>query len=48
MSAYNIKEASGASIRPERLMKKNFYPITDFGASPEASPVRNTMAVNPA
>ncbi len=46
MSAYNIKEASGASIRPERLMKKNFYPITDFGASPEASPVRNTMAVN--
>lgn len=46
MSAYNIKEATGASIRPEELMKQTFYPITDFGASADASPVQNTLAVN--
>ena len=46
MSAYNIKEATGASIRPRQLMKPVFYPITDFGASPDAPPVRNTLAVN--
>lgn len=46
MSTYNIKEATGASLRPEELMKQTFYPITDFGASENASPVRNTLAVN--
>ena len=46
MPTYNIKEATGASIRPEELMKQTFYPITDFGASADASPVQNTLAVN--
>lgn len=48
MSTYNIKEATGASIRPEELMKQPFYPITDFGASTDASPVQNTLAVRQA
>lgn len=46
MSTYNIKEATGADLRPEELMKQTIYPITDFGASVDASPVRNTLAVN--
>jgi len=46
MSTYNIKEATGADLRPEELMKQTTYPITDFGASVDASPVRNTLAVN--
>ena len=48
MPTYHIKEATGASIRPEDLMKQPFYPITDFGASTNASPVQNTLAVRQA
>lgn len=46
MSAYTIPEATGASIRPDDLMQTRFFPITDFGASPQASPTQNTRAVN--
>ena len=48
MSAYNIPEATGASVRPAQLLKNTFFPITDFGASEEASPVVNTNAINTA
>ena len=46
MSAYTIPEATGASIRSDDLMQTRFFPITDFGASPQASPTQNTRAVN--
>ncbi len=48
MTAYTIPEATGASIRPDDLIKDNFFPITDFGASVTASPADNTRAVNAA
>jgi len=43
-----ILEATGASIRPQMLKKNDFFPITDFGASPEAEPAVNTKAINDA
>ncbi len=46
MSTYNVNEATGADLRPEELLKQTYYTITDFGASADASPVRNTLAVN--
>ncbi len=46
MSINHIKEASGATVRPEALFKSNYYSITDFGASPDASPTANTAAIN--
>ena len=46
MSAYNIPEATGASIRPAHLLKNKYFPITDFGAAENASPVTNTTAIN--
>lgn len=45
---YNVTEATGAFIRPSRLEKKLLFPITDYGASPENPPVRNTEAINSA
>lgn len=48
MSAYNISEATGASIRPKDLLKSKYFPITDFGAATDASPVTNTAAINDA
>jgi len=48
MSAYNIPEATGATIRRSHLLKDNYFPITDFGASEDASPVTNTTAINAA
>ena len=48
MSAYNIPEATGASIRPKDLLKNKYFPITDFGAAVDASPVANTVAINEA
>lgn len=48
MSAYNIKEATGASIRPEHFNHSKNFSITDFGASPDALPVQNTHAINQA
>lgn len=41
-----IPEATGASIRPETLKKKQQFPITDFGAAPSATPGANTAAIN--
>lgn len=41
-----ILEATGASIRPDMLMKKTYFYITDFGASTDASPLTNTHAIN--
>lgn len=43
-----ILEATGAVIRPEILMKNTHFYITDFGASPDASPITNTYAINEA
>lgn len=48
MSAYTIPEATGASIRPCQLTQTRFFPITQFGAAPDAPPVQNTQAVNQA
>ncbi len=48
MSTYMIPEASGASIRPSHLSKSALFPVTDFGADPENSPVQNTKAFNSA
>ncbi len=48
MTAYDIPEATGASIRPEQLRKENVFLITDFGASTEALPMDNTNAINAA
>ncbi len=48
MSVYHIKEASGATVRPEVLFKNKFYSVTDFGASPVATPEVNTKAINEA
>ena len=39
-----IPEATGASIRPESLRKERRFPVTDFGASPSATPGANTAA----
>ncbi len=47
-SKSQILEAAGASIRPEMLEKKTHFYITDFGASPDASPASNTYAINEA
>ena len=41
-----IPEADGAYIRPNALEKSNFFPITDFGASPKSTPAENTDAIN--
>lgn len=46
MSSYVIPEASGASIRPGHLLRNALFPVTDFGAGTENSPVRNTEAFN--
>ncbi len=43
-----IIEATGAAIRPETLMKNTHFYITDFGASPDSSPITNTCAINEA
>ncbi|MCM1542374.1 MAG: hypothetical protein NC121_14085 [Blautia sp.] len=43
-----ISEATGASIRPETLKKENFFPVTDYGASPAGAPGANTLAFNKA
>ena len=43
-----ILEATGAAIRPETLIKNTHFYITDFGASPDASPITNTCAINEA
>lgn len=48
MSSYFIPEASGASVRPAHLLKNALFPVTDFGAEPGNSPVRNTEAFNSA
>lgn len=42
----NIKEATGATVRPEDFAYKDMLFVTDFGASPEKSAVENTEAVN--
>lgn len=44
MAIQTIKEATGATIRPEMLKKDKFFPITDFGAAPDAQPLVNTSA----
>ncbi len=44
----NISEATGASIRPEALMKETFFYVTDFGASSTATAKTNTTAFNEA
>ncbi len=46
MSIPTIREATGATVRPETLLKTNYFPITDFGAAQEAAPVVNTQAFN--
>lgn len=43
-----VKEATGAFIQAEKLQKKREYEITDYGASPDNSPVKNTEAINTA
>ena len=43
-----ILEATGASVRPEALSKDSIFPITDFGASPQATPADNARAINSA
>ncbi len=48
MTSYKIPEATGASVRPEDLYKKELFPITDFGAAHDASPMKNTHAINSA
>lgn len=48
MTTYHIPEATGASIRPEALMKNSFFSIAGFGASETASPAQNTHAINAA
>lgn len=48
MSTYNIREATGATIRPENLLKNKFFPITDFGAAQSADATQNTVAINKA
>lgn len=46
MSFQEIQEATGASIRPDMLQKKKFFPVTDFGAAEAAPPSVNTAAFN--
>lgn len=46
MATYNIPEATGASVTPEALLKDSFFPVTAFGASPQADPTANTRAIN--
>lgn len=48
MTPYKIPEATGASVRPKDLYKKALFPVTDFGAAHDASPMHNTGAVNSA
>ncbi len=46
MTAYHIPEATGASVRPEALLKEALFPITAYGADPLAAPAKNTLAIN--
>lgn len=39
-----ISEATGASIRPETLIREKKFPVTDFGAAPSGTPGANTAA----
>ena len=41
-----IKEATGATIRPEDFAYETVFYASDFGASPEKSAVENTKAIN--
>lgn len=43
-----IPEATGATIRPDTLVRKTHFYITDFGASADAAPQTNTCAINEA
>ena len=43
-----VLEADGATVRPETLMKENFFYITDFGASATETPKANTLFINKA
>lgn len=43
-----IPEAAGAAIKPDTLVKKTHFYITDFGASADAAPQTNTRAINEA
>lgn len=44
----SVLEATGAAIRPQQLLKNNYYHITDFGAGTDKSPVENTNAIHAA
>lgn len=48
MTTHRIPEATGASIRPKNLAKHRSFPITDFGASEDATPAQNAQAINSA
>ena len=41
-----IKEATGATIRPEDFAYETVFHASDFGASPEKGAVENTKAIN--
>lgn len=47
-TSHNILEATGASIRPEALLKEPIIYVTDFGASAKGAAKANTMAFNEA
>lgn len=46
MSPQKIQEATGASVRPDMLLKEKQFAVTAFGASPDAPPAANTAAFN--
>ena len=47
MQMHNIKEATGATITAEELLKENLlYDIRDYGAAEDEEPIENTMAIN--
>ncbi len=48
MMEMRVKEATGCRVTEESLKKSTKLYITDFGASPENDPVRNTKAIGEA
>ncbi len=43
-----VREATGASIRKEDLVRERDFVITDFGAAPGGDPIQNTRGINAA
>lgn len=43
-----VPRATGCAIDAASLMKPNWFDITDFGASPDASPMKNAESINAA